>query len=505
MLKRLLNVRRKHTWRQPEGYDTGIKIYNCTTKTKVPLITQHKNLIKWYTCGPTVYDSSHVGHACCYMKLDIIQKILKNHFAQNVVSVLNITDIDDKIIKRGAALKLRAEEVAEKYEAEFWDDLNALGIEKPLLILRVVENMELIKNFIATLLKNNQAYKAADDSIYFDVSKDCDYGRLLNVGVPEEKSSIKKSAMDFALWKSPKPGEPYWESEWGPGRPGWHIECSALASSIFGSTLDVHCGGIDLRFPHHENEEAQSCAFHAKPQWVNYWIHIGELQLNNFVKMSKSLQNTVSIKSLLEKSTADAFRMACLQSHYRSSMEYSEELLVTAENNLNKFRFLLNDCNAYLKGTLKANVNPNVLSTAINETATEIDAAFKDDFNTPNVIKTLNNLTSLTNKMLHNTSTTHAQNEPPNKFYILAIVEIVLNTLNNCGINLRDAAKKSTTQDVDFSAVMDILNDFRSDVRNFGIQSKNGELLKICDKVRSDVSGLGIKINDYGRKSEWIK
>lgn len=170
------------------------------------------------------------------MKLDIIQKILKSYFAQNVLSVLNITDIDDKIIKRGAALKLPPEEVAKRYETEFWDDLDRLGIEKPSLVLRVVENVELIKNFVGKLLKNDQAYKAADGSVYFDVSKDCDYGRLLNAGVAEDnsKGGIKRNPMDFALWKAPKQGEPFWESEWGPGRPGWHIECSALASSAFG-------------------------------------------------------------------------------------------------------------------------------------------------------------------------------------------------------------------------------------------------------------------------------
>lgn len=236
MFKRFINFRRKHTWHQPDGYDTGIKIYNCSTKTKVPLITQHKNIIKWYTCGPTVYDSSHVGHACCYMKLDIIQKILKRYFNQNLLTVMNITDIDDKIIKRSIALKLPPEKIAEKFETEFWNDLSKLNVEKPLLVLGVVENIECIKNFIKKLLKNNQAYRIDDGSVYFDVSKDHDYGRLQNIGIPEEITTkgIKMNTMDFALWKAPKPGEPYWESEWGPGRPGWHIECSALASSVFG-------------------------------------------------------------------------------------------------------------------------------------------------------------------------------------------------------------------------------------------------------------------------------
>lgn len=236
MFKRLINIRKKHTWHEAKGYDIGIKIYNCRTKTKVPLITQHKNIIKWYTCGPTVYDLSHVGHACCYMKLDIIQKILKSYFGQNVLSVMNITDIDDKIIKRATTLKRLPNEVAKTYETYFWNDLDKLGIERPLLVLRVVENMELIKKFVEKLLKSDRAYKATDGSVYFDVSKDSNYGRLQNIGSSEEtiEKGVKRNVMDFALWKASKPGEPYWESAWGSGRPGWHIECSALASSAFG-------------------------------------------------------------------------------------------------------------------------------------------------------------------------------------------------------------------------------------------------------------------------------
>lgn len=238
MYKKPLSIRYKHTWIKPDGYDTKINIYNCVTKTKVPLITEHKGLIKWYTCGPTVYDSSHVGHACCYVKLDIVQKILKRHFQHNILSVMNVTDIDDKIIKRSSVVKLPPEEISKKYETEFWNDLQKLGIEKPLVVMRVTENMHLIQDFIRHLLDTSYAYKATDDSVYFDVGKDSSYGRLQNVGtIDEVKSGIKRNQMDFALWKAPKEGEPYWESKWGPGRPGWHIECSALAGAIFGKII----------------------------------------------------------------------------------------------------------------------------------------------------------------------------------------------------------------------------------------------------------------------------
>lgn len=230
------HFRLQHTWIKPKGYDSGIQIYNCISKIKEPLILENKNIIKWYACGPTVYDSAHIGHACCYMKTDIIQNILRNFFQNNVVNVMNITDIDDKIIKRSKELKIPCTELAQKYEDEFWNDMMLLGVHKPLLILRVTENIDLIKDFIRKLLDDNFAYKAKDESVYFDVSKISSYGKLQNVGSnpDDDCDTIKKSSVDFALWKKPKHEEPYWESDWGPGRPGWHIECSAMAGAVFG-------------------------------------------------------------------------------------------------------------------------------------------------------------------------------------------------------------------------------------------------------------------------------
>lgn len=223
-----------HDWTLPTGHDTGIKIYNCVTKTKVPLIVQDQNLTKWYSCGPTVYDSSHIGHGACYTKLDIIQNILKKYFKLNLVTVMNITDIDDKIIKRSNELKLSTTQIANKYEKEFFSDLSLLQVQKPDIIVRVSENINLIIKFIDQLNKKNYAYKSGD-SVYFDVTKYNNYGKLQNVGdITNNKTGLKKSSADFALWKGSKPDEPFWESPWGNGRPGWHIECSALATHLFG-------------------------------------------------------------------------------------------------------------------------------------------------------------------------------------------------------------------------------------------------------------------------------
>lgn len=232
-----IQQRKTHRWIRPEGYDTGIKIYNCITKSKEPLIIKSKHLLKWYTCGPTVYDSAHIGHASCYMKLDIIQRVLQKYFGLNVINVMNITDIDDKIIKRAKEVKLEYKTVSSNYETEFWEDLTSLEIPKPDVIIRVTENIDLIINFIKVLEDKGHCYVAEDNSVYFDVGSYNNYEKLQKFGKEElekKESKLKKSVMDFALWKASQEGEPFWVSPWGNGRPGWHIECSTLASHLLG-------------------------------------------------------------------------------------------------------------------------------------------------------------------------------------------------------------------------------------------------------------------------------
>lgn len=232
-----MQFRLTHNWIKPEGFDTGIKIYNCITRSKEPLMLANKHFIKWYTCGPTVYDSAHIGHASCYMKLDIIQKILRNYFKLNLVTVMNITDIDDKIIKRANERKINYANLVNEYEKEFWEDFKNLGIPQPDIVIRVTENIDLIIDFIKKLVQAGFAYKANNDSVYFNVKSFDKYGKLQKIGIEEldkSKTSIKKSVMDFVLWKNSKEGEPSWSSPWGNGRPGWHIECSTLASHLLG-------------------------------------------------------------------------------------------------------------------------------------------------------------------------------------------------------------------------------------------------------------------------------
>lgn len=242
MSRRILsNTRFTHTWIKPEGYDTGIKVYNCVAKETVPLILRNKDFTTWYTCGPTVYDSAHIGHASCYVKLDIIQRILKNYFKINLITAMNITDVDDKIINRSNQEKTSVLQITQHYEKEFWEDMIKLKITKPNIVVRVTEYMPAIQNFIKELLVQNIAYKTKDGSISFKIQSYEHYGKLHNINQISnlENNHSENQKTDFTMWKAAKENEPYWDADFGKGRPGWHTECSALASSIFGLFLNT--------------------------------------------------------------------------------------------------------------------------------------------------------------------------------------------------------------------------------------------------------------------------
>ncbi|KAF6030961.1 hypothetical protein EB796_010728 [Bugula neritina] len=312
---------REFAWTAPPGGETGISIYNFHTRSKLPLILSNEGNLKWYVCGPTVYDEPHIGHACCYVRFDVIRRILTNIFGINVVYMMNITNIDDKIIEKAKKVGQTTEQLSSHYESRFHQNMHRLNVLKPTVVHRVTDNIQSVIHFIQKLVESGHAYVTDQGSVFFRCDSYSSYGNLSRMKVlPSEKAvdyDQKMKPQDFVLWKPRKPGEPFWDSPWGEGRPGWHIGCSVLASKVFGENIDIHSGGSDLIFPHHENELAQSNCYHHTNQWVNYWIHSGLLSKEgDNEKMSKSLGNIITIPDLLKKYTSNQFRMFCLLTPY---------------------------------------------------------------------------------------------------------------------------------------------------------------------------------------------
>jgi len=310
-----------------------LRIYNTLSKSVEEFTPSTPGYVKAYFCGPTPYDHVHVGHARAYIAFDILKKtlMLKGY---SVFHIQNITDIDDKIINRARETGTSWREVADIYAREYLELMKTLRISID-LHPRVTDHIGEIIDFIQKLVEKGHAYVAKSGSVYFDISTYWDYGRLSGRGradewrQEEEFLAEKRNPYDFALWKAAKPGEPYWESPWGPGRPGWHIECSAMSSRYLGSEIDIHGGGQDLVFPHHENERAQSEALFGRSPWVRYWFHVGYLTISG-EKMSKSLGNIVTLKDATSKWGAEVIRLWIASASYRKNLEYKEESLEQA-------------------------------------------------------------------------------------------------------------------------------------------------------------------------------
>ncbi len=318
----------------------NLRVYNTLTKQKEPFQTVLPGKVTMYVCGPTVYKPSHIGHMVGPVIFDTVKRYLV-YLGYDVTWVVNITDVDDKLIKRAAELGTTVKELAEKMTADYLEclkKLNVIGIDQ---MPRATEHIQGMIDIMQGLIRKDYAYPAGGD-VYFDVSRDEDYGKLCNrdpeqleAGARVEVSEKKRNPGDFALWKAAKPGEPAWDSPWGSGRPGWHIECSAMAMKLLGKTLDIHGGGLDLQFPHHENELAQSESFTDAP-FARYWMHNGLLKMGQ-AKMAGSVGNVVNVVDLLQKYRPETVRFLLLATHYRSPIEYSDERLTDMQKSLEGF------------------------------------------------------------------------------------------------------------------------------------------------------------------------
>ena len=368
-----------------------LKIFNTLTREKTDFIPLNPPKVSMYVCGVTVYDLCHIGHGRTFVCFDMVARYLR-YLGYDLTYVRNITDVDDKIIKRALENNESCDDLVNRMVKEMHKDFAALNMLPPDSEPRATHHIAEIIDLVERLIKKGHAYVASNGDVMFDVESFKAYGKLsrqnleqLQAGARVEISEIKKNPMDFVLWKMSKPNEPSWESPWGAGRPGWHIECSAMNSKQLGTHFDIHGGGSDLMFPHHENEIAQSCCAFDTP-YVNYWIHSGMIMVNE-EKMSKSLGNFFTIRTVLEHYNPEAVRYFLLSTHYRSQLNYTEE-------NLNLAQTALERLYTALRGT-----DANAKASGGEAYEEAFKAAMNDDFNTPNAVSTLFEMAREINKL----------------------------------------------------------------------------------------------------------
>ena len=370
-----------------------MKIFNTMTRRKDDFIPLSEGKVGIYVCGSTVYDFIHIGNARPMVVFDTLRRYFE-YLGYEVTYIQNFTDIDDKMIKRANESGITVKQLGDRFINEFYTDANGLGIMPASVNPRATEHIQEIINIISTLEEKGFAYNV-DGDVYFDTQKFSSYGRLcgqnlddLNMGARIDVNNVKKNPMDFALWKSKKEGEPYWKSPWGEGRPGWHIECSAMSMKYLGPTFDIHAGGLDLIFPHHENEIAQSECCTGK-QFARYWMHNGYIQING-EKMSKSLGNFITVRQVSEKYDLEVLRMFLLQVQYRNPINYTDDAILATKNALDRLynlKFRLEQIISAKKDD--ASENDPEWQSALDKYRTAFIAKMDDDLNTADALSVI--------------------------------------------------------------------------------------------------------------------
>ena len=476
-----------------------LKIYNTLSKTKEIFEPFEPPTVKMYVCGPTVYDLSHLGHARTYVAFDMIRRYLE-FLGYSVIYIVNITDVEDKIIRRAQERGVSPFEIAEEYTKEYFKDIEALKIKKADINPRVTEHIEDIIEVVQSLINKGYAY-VADGDVYFDILKFSDYGKLshqsleeLKAGARVDVSEKKKHPADFVLWKKSKEGEPSWNSPWGPGRPGWHIECSVMSMKYLGEQLDIHGGGQDLIFPHHENEIAQSEAYTGKKPFAKYWMHTGLVMVRG-ERMGKSLGNFVTIKELLEKFDAEAIRFFVLSTHYRSPIDFAWERVEQASNSLERLSNTIENIEVALR---ESNINYAYRLEGLDlefyqnliRSEKKFFNAMNDDFNTPVAISTLFEISSNVNNYLKNSN-------KPNTALLSRAFNFFMSAGEIFGLFYRFRVKREEKEEYD---LLQKLVTLIVDIRNEARKRKDWET---ADKIREQLKELGIVLEDTRDKTIW--
>ncbi len=461
-----------------------LKITNTLTGRKEVFEPLEPGRVRVYVCGPTVYSEAHIGHAMSAIIFDVIRRYLE-YAGNEVTFVQNFTDIDDKIIQRAATLGIPPEELAERLIQDWLSETAALNIKPATIYPRATQEIDVIQEIIQGLINSGHAY-AADGDVFYRVLSFPGYGKLskrqieeMLAGARVEVDPRKEHPMDFVLWKAAKPGEPAWESPWGPGRPGWHIECSAMIIHHLGNAIDIHGGGSDLIFPHHENEIAQSEAFLGQAPWVRYWIHNGLLQLGD-EKMSKSLGNLISIRELLERGGGEIFRFLVLSSHYRNPLTFTDESFEGAKRGLARLQGAVR---GFRHEEVPAQPPDHPLAKAAEAARQGFHRAMEDDFNTPVALAQLFDLARDINRE------EAAGTAPATIAYAQSVLKELAGVL---GLTLREPERA----DEAIEPFVELLIAVRRDLRD----RKQWDL---ADQIRTRLTELGIALEDTAQGTTW--
>lgn len=464
-----------------------MKIYNSLTRRKEEFIPIVPNEVKMYVCGPTVYNYFHIGNGRTFIIFDTVRRYLE-YRGYKVSFVQNFTDIDDKMINKANSEGVTVKELGDRYIEEYYKDADSLNIERATINPRATEYIDEIIKFVEKLINLGYAYEV-DGDVYFSTNKFETYGKLcgqnledLQAGARINVDERKKDPMDFAVWKAQKPGEPAWESPWGMGRPGWHIECSCMAKKILGNTIDIHAGGMDLKFPHHENEIAQSEAVTGK-KFANYWMHAAFVNVDN-KKMSKSLNNFFTAREILEEYDADVIRFLMLSGHYRIQINFTKELLDSAKASVERLYNCINNLENFKSEVKRKDMTEeeNTYLKSLNKYRDKFIEKMDDDFNTADAISVLFDLTKdINNNISINSSVEICEN-----------AEKLIRELGNpLGI-----LQKRIEKDLD-SEIEELIEQ-RQEAR----KNKN---FVLADKIRDDLKARNIVLEDTPQGVRWKK
>ena len=467
-----------------------MKIFNSMSRQKEEFVPIQPGKVSIYACGPTVYNFIHVGNARPIILFDVLRRYFE-YRGYDVTFVQNFTDVDDKIIKRANEEGITSQEVAEKYIQEYFTDAQGLGVRPATIHPKATENMQQIIDMVQTLIDKGYAYPVENGDVYYRTLKFKGYGKLSHQPIEDLQSGariavgdVKENPLDFALWKAAKPGEPAWDSPWGPGRPGWHIECSAMSNRYLGKTIDIHCGGEDLLFPHHENEIAQSEAANGC-EFVHYWMHNGFLNIDNR-KMSKSLGNFFTVREAAEAYGYETIRLFMLSAHYRSPLNYSADILHQAQNSLDRL-YSAEDHLKYLAAN-GAEGDKNAAEAALADTfdsyRQRFDEAMDDDFNTANAISVLFELVRAINIAT-------ADENQPTKAGAQACLDMVHEFIDVLGL-LYSRKEESLDEKVE-QMIAD---------RQAARAAKNWAE---ADRIRDELKAMGIELKDTKQGVQWKK